>query len=121
MRRVSTPHSRMRRRTGPGIRNSVTVISVAQAWGHDGYAPEELIAEPVSAILCADVELTPEIRDDHASYMASSLVVLENDERAIFQAAAFPPSVRPIFSTNCRCRKPRPPEGDLPYSNARVF
>ena len=37
---------------------------------------------------CADLELTPEVRDDHASYIATWLNVLKNDNRAIFQAAA---------------------------------
>jgi antirestriction protein ArdC len=37
-----------------------------------------------SAFLCADLELTPEVRDDHASDVASWLEVLKNDNRAIF-------------------------------------
>ena len=41
-----------------------------------------------SAFLCADLELTPEVRDDHASYIASWAQVLKNDSRAIFTAAA---------------------------------
>ena len=41
-----------------------------------------------SAFLCADLELTPEVRDDHASYIASWLEVLKNDNCAIFGAAA---------------------------------
>ena len=39
--------------------------------------------------LCCDLELTPEVRDDHASYIASWLEVLKNDKRAIFQAASY--------------------------------
>ncbi len=58
-------------------------------WGDAGYAAEELVAELGSAFLCADLELTPEIRDDHASYIASWLEVLKNDKRAIFSAAAY--------------------------------
>lgn len=57
-------------------------------WGDAGYAAEELVAELGAAFLCADLELTPEIRDDHASYIASWLKVLKNDNRAIFSAAA---------------------------------
>jgi antirestriction protein ArdC len=49
---------------------------------------EELVAELGSAFLCADLELTPEVRDDHASYLASWLTVLKNDPRAIFTAAS---------------------------------
>jgi antirestriction protein ArdC len=35
-------------------------------WGDEGYAMEELVAELGSAFLSADLDLTPEIRDDHA-------------------------------------------------------
>jgi antirestriction protein ArdC len=57
-------------------------------FGDEGYAMEELVAELGSAFLCADLELTPEVRDDHASYLASWLKVLKNDPRAIFTAAS---------------------------------
>jgi antirestriction protein ArdC len=57
-------------------------------FGDEGYAMEELVAELGSAFLCADLELTPELRDDHASYLASWLKVLKNDPRAIFTAAS---------------------------------
>ena len=59
-----------------------------KAWGDEGYAREELVAELASAFLCADLGLTPEVRDDHASYIANWLTVLKNDNRAIFGAAA---------------------------------
>ena len=59
-----------------------------KAWGDEGYAREELVAELGAAFLCADLEITPEIQDDHASYIATWLDVLKNDRRAIFQAAA---------------------------------
>ena len=39
-------------------------------WGDEGYAAEELVAELASAFLCADLGLTPEVREDHASYIA---------------------------------------------------
>ena len=42
-----------------------------KTWGDEGYAREELVAELGSAFLCADLELTPEVREDHASYIAS--------------------------------------------------
>ena len=57
-------------------------------WGDEGYAREELVAELSSAFLCADLGLTPEVRDDHACYIASWLTVLKNDRRAIFSAAS---------------------------------
>ncbi len=59
-----------------------------KAWGDQAYAHEELVAELGSAFLCADLELTPEVRDDHAAYIASWLSILKNDKRFIFQAAA---------------------------------
>ena len=49
---------------------------------------EELVAELGAAFLCADLELTPEIRDDHASYLDHWLKVLKDDKRAIFTAAS---------------------------------
>ena len=59
-----------------------------KAWGDEGYAREELVAELASAFLSADLGITPETREDHASYIASWLTVLKNDKRAIFSAAA---------------------------------
>jgi antirestriction protein ArdC len=41
-----------------------------------------------SAFLCADLDLTPEIREGHAAYIANWLEVLKKDKRAIFSAAA---------------------------------
>ncbi len=57
-------------------------------WGDEGYAMEELVAEIGSAFLSADLELTPEVREDHSAYLASWLDVLKRDNRAIFTAAA---------------------------------
>jgi antirestriction protein ArdC len=59
-----------------------------KAWGDEGYAREELIAELSSAFLCADLGLRPEVRDDDASYIASWITDLKNDKGAIFIAAA---------------------------------
>jgi antirestriction protein ArdC len=59
-----------------------------KTWGDEGYAREELVAELGAAFLCADLDLTPEVRDDHAAYIATWLTVLKNDKRAIFSAAA---------------------------------
>ena len=42
-----------------------------------------------AAFLCADLGITPEIRDDHAAYIASWLEVLQNDKRFIFTAASY--------------------------------
>jgi antirestriction protein ArdC len=57
-------------------------------WGDEGYAAEELVAELGSAFLSADLGITSEPREDHASYIANWLEVLKNDKRAIFTAAA---------------------------------
>jgi len=57
-------------------------------WGDEGYAMEELVAELGSAFLSADLDLTPTVRDDHASYIANWIEVLQNDKRAIFTAAS---------------------------------
>jgi antirestriction protein ArdC len=59
-----------------------------KAWGDEGYAREELVAELASAFLCTDLGLTPEVREDHAAYIASWLKMLHNDKRAIFSAAS---------------------------------
>lgn len=58
-------------------------------WGDAGYAMEELVAELGSAFLCADLGVTPEIREDHAAYIESWLRVLKQDRRAIFTAASW--------------------------------
>lgn len=57
-------------------------------FGDEGYAMEELVAELGSAFVCSAIDLTPEVRDDHASYIAHWLKVLKDDKRAIFTAAA---------------------------------
>ena len=59
-----------------------------KAWGDEGYAQEELVAEIASAFLCADLEITPEVRVDHAAYISSWLKVLKDDTRAVIRAAS---------------------------------
>ncbi len=59
-----------------------------QRFGDEGYAREELVAELGSAFLCADLGITPDIRDDHAAYLGHWLKILKDDKRAIFSAAA---------------------------------
>lgn len=59
-----------------------------KSWGDEGYAIEELVAELGAAYLCADLEITPEVREDHAAYISSWLKVLKGDKRAVFSAAA---------------------------------
>ncbi len=60
-----------------------------KSWGDEGYAREELVAELGSVFIAADLGLSVEPRDDHAAYIKSWLTVLQNDKRAIFQAASF--------------------------------
>lgn len=57
-------------------------------WGDAGYAMEELVAEIGSAFLCAELGITPELREDHAAYIENWLTVLKGDRRAIFTAAS---------------------------------
>jgi antirestriction protein ArdC len=57
-------------------------------WGDEGYAMEELVAELASAFICADLAITPEVREDHAAYIANWLTVLKDDKRAVFTAAS---------------------------------
>ena len=59
-----------------------------KAWGDEGYAREELVAELGSAFLAADLGLYLEPREDHASYISSWLATLKDDKRAIFSAAS---------------------------------
>lgn len=57
-------------------------------FGDQAYAMEELVAELGAAFLCADLDLVPQIRDDHAPYIAGWLKALKDDRRAIFTAAS---------------------------------
>lgn len=57
-------------------------------FGKDAYAAEELIAELGATFLCADLEVTPCLRDDHAHYIDHWLKIMKADKKAIFTAAA---------------------------------
>jgi antirestriction protein ArdC len=41
----------------------------AATWGAEGYAREELVAEIGAGFLCAELGITPEVRQDHADYL----------------------------------------------------
>ena len=58
--------------------------------GADGvaYAKEELVAEIGSAFLCADLDVTPEPREDHSSYIGAWVKALKGDKKLIFRAAS---------------------------------
>jgi antirestriction protein ArdC len=60
---------------------------LGKRFGDNAYAAEELIAEMGSAFLCADLGITPEVREDHAAYLGHWLQVLKADSKAIFTAA----------------------------------
>ncbi|MCK5715040.1 MAG: hypothetical protein KAH64_03690, partial [Nitrosomonadaceae bacterium] len=49
---------------------------------------EELVAELGAAFLSVDLGVIPDIKGNHAAYIASWLKVLKKDKKAIFRAAA---------------------------------
>ena len=57
-------------------------------WGDDAYAFEELVAELGAAFGCANLGMVPNIREDHAPYIASWIKQLKNDPRSLVSAAA---------------------------------
>lgn len=61
---------------------------LANRFGSEAYAMEELVAELGSAFLCATLGVSPTPRPDHAAYVDHWLAVLRSDKRAIFTAAS---------------------------------
>lgn len=59
-----------------------------QKFGDEAYAAEELVAELGSAMLCAQLGITSDTREDHASYLQSWLKVLKSDARALITFAS---------------------------------
>lgn len=57
-------------------------------FGSDNYAMEEIVAEWVSGLLCADLGITAQPRPDHAHYIKNWLTVLRADKGAAMSAAA---------------------------------
>ena len=85
------------------------------AWGDEGYAKEELVAEIGSAFLCADLGITPETREDHAAYIETWLKALKDDKKLIFTAAAhatraveFLKSKQPVISQDTKLEETVP-------------
>mgnify|MGYP007089830259 CR=1 FL=1 len=66
----------------------MTATSARKAWGDAGYAARNLVAELGAEFLVRDLELRPDVSEDHAAYFAQWLRVLKQDSRAIFSAAA---------------------------------
>ncbi|MDF0582065.1 zincin-like metallopeptidase domain-containing protein [Bradyrhizobium yuanmingense] len=56
-----------------------------QRFGDEGYAIEEVAAELGAAFLSADLSLPPEVRRDHASYIAFSAEERTRDLRDLAQ------------------------------------
>ncbi|MCB5205575.1 ssDNA-binding domain-containing protein, partial [Neorhizobium sp. T786] len=52
------------------------------------YHFEELVAEMTACFLCCDLQITAEVREESASYLASWLAVMRQDRRMIFRAAS---------------------------------
>lgn len=61
---------------------------LGKRFGDDQYAAEELVAEISAAMLCARLEITQDVRPDHAQYLAHWLKIMKAEPRAIFTAAA---------------------------------
>lgn len=52
------------------------------------YAFEELIADAGAAMVCAELGISPVVREEHAEYISHWLKHLKEDKKAIFRAAA---------------------------------
>src|SRR5581483_785544 len=86
-----------------------------KAFGDDGYAREELVAEIGAAFLCCDLGITPEPRDDHAAYVGHWLRILKNDKRAVIQAAAHAQrAVDYLYGLQSPQPLPAPEKGEQP-------
>jgi antirestriction protein ArdC len=77
---------------------------LGKRFGSEAYAAEELIAELGAAFLCADLGITLEPREDHASYIAVWLKVLRNDQRAVFTAASYAQRATEFLHARCSSR-----------------
>lgn len=73
--------------TGKESRCNRDGITKFDHFGSEQYATEELIAELGAAYLCADLNITDTIREDHAQYIGAWLKVLKNDHSLIFKCA----------------------------------
>ena len=62
--------------------------ALGKRFGDKAYCAEELVAEIGSAMLCAELGITQDIRADHAQYLAQWLALMKSDSKAIFTAAA---------------------------------
>lgn len=58
-------------------------------FGDPAYALEEIVAEMGAAFICEHLEISPVLPDDHAAYIASWILALQDDKHAIFRATSF--------------------------------
>ncbi len=61
---------------------------LGKRFGDKQYCAEELIAEVGSCLLAATLGITPDVRADHAQYLAQYFDLMKSDSKAIFSAAA---------------------------------
>jgi antirestriction protein ArdC len=61
---------------------------LGKRFGDKAYCAEELIAEVGSCMLCIELGITQDVRDDHAQYLARWIELMKSDSKAIFTAAA---------------------------------
>jgi antirestriction protein ArdC len=58
-----------------------------RGFGDEAYAREELVAEIGSVILCSELDITPEPREENAAYFGDWAKILKKDPLAIFEAS----------------------------------
>jgi hypothetical protein len=92
-------------------------------FGEEAYAMEELVAELGAALVCADLDLVPEPREQHAAYIVNRIEVLKMTN-ARYSWHHRRHSVPWIISIICSRYIPepiRPEENSRAASAARIF
>ncbi len=85
-------------------------------FGDKAYAAEELVAEIGSAFLASELQITQDVRPDHAQYMGQWLELLKDDSKAVFTAAA-----RAAEAVNhLKGLQPVEPEPDPPVASLEI-
>ena len=88
MPRATPRRSRMSSPTGPSMTSAWRATWAACAMATKAMRARSWSPSSVPLSSRADLGITPEVREDHAAYIASWLQVLKNDKRLIFTAAA---------------------------------
>jgi antirestriction protein ArdC len=73
--------------TGHESRTGRLQAAPSAAFGSEGYAYEELVAELGATFICAEFGIEPTVREDHAQYLKGWLRALKDDSAAIWRAA----------------------------------